>query len=73
MYHKVVFIIPLIGYTEIAEGDVTYNSVKEAIGDLRLFIRLCRNRTFLIQLLRDSGRDRVDLNAKHTAVAHGVG
>ena len=65
-----MFVIPPVVDSNITEWHIANNSVKEAVGNIGFFKRLCRNRGFLIELLCDTRRNFVDLNAVDFAVLH---
>ena len=65
-----VFIVAFVGYAEITEGDVTYNCVKKAVGDIRFLKRLSGNRGTLIELLCDTCGNLINLHTVNTAVLH---
>ena len=68
-----MLVIPPVVDSNIAERHIANDSVKEAVGNIGFFKRLCRNRGFLIELLCDTRRNFVDLNAVDFAVLHRLG
>ena len=73
MDQELVFVVPLIGNTEVPKRHVTHNCVKEAVRDVCLFERLRSDRGALIKLLGDTGGNRVDFDSVHTAAPHSFG
>ena len=51
---EIVFVIPLVGYLELAEGDIADGSIEEAVGQIGLFIALNGDAGFLVELLGDT-------------------
>ena len=68
-----MLVIPPVIHSNIAKRHIANDSVKEAVGNIGFFKRLCRNRGFLIELLCDTRRNFVDLNAVDFAVLHRLG
>ena len=70
---EIVPVISLIGNLELTERHITNGGVKEAVGQVCLFIALHGDIVLLIQLLSDSAGYAVKLHAVYPRFAHAVG
>ena len=67
---ELVLVISLVGNFEIPERHIAHNGVKEAVGEICFLKALCGNRGLLIELLCDTRRNGIKLNAIDFTLAH---
>ena len=70
---EIVLVILLVRDFELTERNITDSRIKEAVGKLRLFKSLHRNRGLLIQLLSDSSGNAVQFHTVQLGLCHAVG